>query len=147
VAAALAAQQLPAYHLIRRVPLPGSVRWDYLAVDSSRRPLFIAHDTEALVLDADSASALTRIADTPGVHGIALAPEVGRGFTSNGGDASVTMFDLGSLRVLGRVHATGDEPDAIVYTAEFPPARPRQTANGGRPRPVPGTFTLLIYGI
>lgn len=110
-----AGQQRHAVHLIRRVPLGGAVRWDYLVVDPARRHLFIAHDTEVLVLDPDSGTVLGRIGNTPGVHGIALSPEAGRGYTSNGADSSITGFDLESLRVLARTHATGRQPDAIVY--------------------------------
>jgi len=109
------AAQTPGYHLIRKLPLPGAVRWDYLVVDPIRRRLFVAHDTEVLVLDADSGRPIDRIAGTLGVHGVALAPEVGRGFTSNGRDSSVTIFDLQSLKVVTRIPVTGQKPDAILY--------------------------------
>jgi DNA-binding beta-propeller fold protein YncE len=123
-----AGRQAPGYHLIRRVPLPGSVRWDYLVVDPNRRRLFVAHDTEVLVVDADSGTVVGRIPDTWGVHGVALAPDVGRGFTSNGRDSSVTIFDLASLRSLGRANTTGRQPDAIVYDSL---TRRVFTLNGG----------------
>jgi DNA-binding beta-propeller fold protein YncE len=105
----------PQYHLLRRVPLPGAVHWDYLVLEPSGRRLFIAHDTEVLVLDPDSGTVLGRVADTWGVHGIALAPRLGRGFSSNGRDSSVTIFDLPSLRTIARTRVTGQKPDAIVY--------------------------------
>jgi DNA-binding beta-propeller fold protein YncE len=80
-----------------------------------------------MVLDADSGKLLGEISDTPGVHGIALTPELGRGFTSNGRGNNVTIFDLASLKVLGTVE-TGKNPDAIVYD----PATQRVfTFNGG----------------
>ena len=123
-----AVAQTPGYHLIRRVPLPGAVHWDYLAVDPSRRRLFIAHDTEVLVLDADSGRVVGRIPDTWGVHGVALAPEVGRGYTSNGRDSSVTIFDLESLQTVNRIQVTGQKPDAIVYDSV---TRRVFTMNGG----------------
>jgi len=120
--------QAPDYRLIRRMPLPGAVRWDYLVVEPSRRRLFIAHDTEVLVLDADSGRVVARIPDTEGVHGIALAPEVGRGYTSNGRDSSVTIFDLESLQSVNLIQVTGQKPDAIVYDSV---TRRVFTMNGG----------------
>jgi DNA-binding beta-propeller fold protein YncE len=114
--------------LLRRIPLAGAVRWDYLTVDPPRRRLFVAHDSEVLVVDADSLAPTGRIPDTPGVHGVALAPDLGRGFTSNGRDSSVTVFDLASLRALGRLKATGRRPDAIAYDSV---SRRVFTFNGG----------------
>jgi len=105
----------PPYHLLRRVVLGGEGKWDYLTMDPVRRRLFIAHGTEVLVVDADQATMLGKIPDTPGIHGVALAQELGRGFTSNGADSTVTVFDLASLRVLDRITVTGRKPDAIVY--------------------------------
>jgi DNA-binding beta-propeller fold protein YncE len=122
------AQEGRSWHLIRRVPLAGAVRWDYLAVDTARHRLFITHGTEVLVLDTDSLTVVGRIPDTQGVHGVALAPELGRGYTSDGADSSVTVFDLASLRVLDRLHATGRQPDAIAYDSV---ARRVFTFNGG----------------
>ncbi len=103
------------YHLLRRVVIGGEGKWDYLTMDPVRRRLFISHGTEALVVDADSGRVLGRVADTPGIHGVALAQGLGRGFTSNGQDSTVTIFDLASLQILGRVTVTGRKPDAIVY--------------------------------
>jgi DNA-binding beta-propeller fold protein YncE len=120
--------QTSGYHLIRKVALPGAVRWDYLVADPARRRLFIAHDTEVLVLDPDSGKVVGRIPDTWGVHGIALAPEVGRGYTSNGRDSSVTIFELQSLQSVSRIQVTGQKPDAIVYDSV---TRRVFTMNGG----------------
>lgn len=102
------------YHLLKTFPVGGAGGWDYLAVDDANRRLYVSHETQVEVLDADSGVAIGKIADTPGVHGIAIAPESGRGFTSNGKASSVTIFDLKSLATIGQV-PTGKKPDAIVY--------------------------------
>jgi hypothetical protein len=105
----------PPYHLLRRVVLGGEGKWDYLTMDPVRRRVFIAHGTEVLVVDTDRATVIGKIPDTPGVHGVALAQRLGRGFTSNGADSTVTVFDLASLKTLDRITVTGRKPDAIVY--------------------------------
>jgi DNA-binding beta-propeller fold protein YncE len=115
------------YRLVDQVALPGSGGWDYLTVDAAARRVYISHSTEVEVLDADTQTSVGTIADTPGVHGIALAPALGRGFISAGKTDSVVVFDLKTLRVLSRV-PTGKKPDAIV----FDPATNRVFAmNGG----------------
>jgi hypothetical protein len=78
IAGSAPAQQGPSWHLIHRIPLAGAVRWDYLTVDAARHRLFVTHGTEVLVVDTDSLAVAGRIPDTPGVHGVALAPELGR---------------------------------------------------------------------
>jgi DNA-binding beta-propeller fold protein YncE len=110
-----AGQSEPPYHLLRKLVLGGEGKWDYVTMDPVRRRVFIAHGTEVLVVDADHARLLGRIPDTQGVHGVALAQNLGRGFTSNGTDSTVTVFDLASLRVLDHIGVTGRKPDAIVY--------------------------------
>jgi DNA-binding beta-propeller fold protein YncE len=102
------------YHIIKTVPVGGEGFWDYLSVDSSTRRLYISHGTHVQVMDIDSYSLVGDIPDTQGVHGIALAPELGRGFTSNGRSNTVTIFDLKTLKTLGTAN-TGTNPDAIVY--------------------------------
>lgn len=102
------------YQVIKTVSLAGDGFWDYVNVDSNVRRIYISHATKVEVLDADSFQAVGEIPDTQGVHGIALAPDLGRGFTSNGRADTATIFDLKSLKVLGTVN-TGKNPDAIVY--------------------------------
>ena len=102
------------YHVIKTVPVGGEGFWDYLAVDSKGRRLYISHGTHVQVMDIDSYTLVGDIPDTQGVHGIALAPELGRGFTSNGRANTVTIFDLKTLKTIGTVKV-GDNPDAIVY--------------------------------
>jgi YVTN family beta-propeller protein len=115
------------YRLLKTIPIPGDARWDYLIVDEAARRVYVSHGTQVDVLDADSGELKGKIADTKGVHGIALAPDLGRGFTSNGQANNVTIFDLKTLKPLGDV-ATGKNPDAIIYD----PATKRVYAfNGG----------------
>lgn len=103
-----------AYHLIKKVVLGGEGAWDYLICDSAARRLYISRGTHVMVVDADSYAVVGDIPGTEGVHGIALAPEFGRGFTSNGRSNTVTIFDLKSLKILGTA-PTGNGPDAILY--------------------------------
>ena len=104
------------YHVARTIALPGDEGWDYLAVDSDARRVYVSRASHVVVLDADSGSVVGDIPDTQGVHGIAIATDLGRGFTSNGRANAVTIFDLKNLNVIGTVK-TGTGPDAIVYDA------------------------------
>jgi DNA-binding beta-propeller fold protein YncE len=108
------AQSAPGYKVVKTWKLGGDGGWDYLTVDAEGRRLFIARATRVMVLDADSGKLLTEIPDTPGVHGVALAPEFGRGFISDGGEDMVTIFDLKALKPVNKVKV-GTRPDAIVY--------------------------------
>ncbi len=114
------------YHLLKKIKLGGEGFWDYLAFDSPTRRLFISRGTKVVVLDVDSEKVVGEIPDTPGVHGIALAPDLGKGFTSNGGAGTVSIFDLKTLEVTGHAQA-GKNPDAIVYD---PATRRVFTMNG-----------------
>jgi YVTN family beta-propeller protein len=115
------------YSVIKKIPIPGSGSWDYLTVDESARRLYVSHGTQVEVLDIDALSIIGNIPKTPGVHGVAVAPELGRGFVSNGQANNVTIFDLKTLNSLGDV-PTGQKPDAIIYD----PATSRVFAfNGG----------------
>jgi DNA-binding beta-propeller fold protein YncE len=114
-AGSTSAQQGPSgYHLVKTVKLAGSGGWDYLGIDSQSRRLFISRETHVVVLDADTGAVVGNIAGTAGVHGVAIAAELGRGFTSNGRANNVTIFDLKTLKSIGQV-PTGKDPDAIVY--------------------------------
>ena len=104
----------PGYHIVKAYKLGGDGGWDYLTLDSGSRQLFISRATHVMVIDADSGKSLGDIPDTPGVHGIALAPDLGRGFTSSGREGTITIFDLKSLKSLGKVKV-GDNPDAILF--------------------------------
>ena len=82
------------YHLLKKVVLGGEGGWDYLICDSAARRVYISRGTHVMVVDADTYAVVGDIPGTEGVHGIALAPELGRGFTSNGRANTVTIFDL-----------------------------------------------------
>ncbi len=102
------------YSVIKKIPLPGTGSWDYLAVDEAARRLYVSHGTQVEVLDIDALTVVGSIPNTAGVHGIAIAPELGRGFTSNGQASTVTIFDLKTLKPIADV-PTGKKPDAIIY--------------------------------
>ena len=110
------AQPSAGYHLLKTYKLGGEGGWDYLTLDNSTRYLYISRGTHVMVIDVDTGKQVAEIADTPGVHGIALAPEFGRGFTSNGREGTVSIFDLKSFETLSKVKV-GQNPDAILYDA------------------------------
>jgi DNA-binding beta-propeller fold protein YncE len=128
VIAALASLTISGYHVARRITLGGDGGWDYLTVDTTAHRLFISRSTHVIVLSTDNEGVVGDIPNTPGVHGIALAPDLGRGFTSNGRDSSVTVFDLKTLAVLQRIHVPARNPDAIMYE---PVSKRVFTFNGG----------------
>jgi DNA-binding beta-propeller fold protein YncE len=101
--------------LLRTYKLGGDGFWDYLHLDAAARRLYVSHGSHVVVVNADDGSIVGDIPNTNGVHGIALAPELGRGFTTNGRDTTVTVFDMKSLKALAAVKVTGAGPDAIVY--------------------------------
>jgi YVTN family beta-propeller protein len=102
------------YAVVKKIPIPGQGSFDYLTVDESARRLYVSHGTQVEVLDIDSLSLVGNVPKTPGVHGIAIAPESGRGFVSNGKASTVTIFDLKTLKSISEV-PTGEKPDAIIY--------------------------------
>jgi DNA-binding beta-propeller fold protein YncE len=102
------------YHVAQKVLLGGDGGWDFITFDDQGHRLFISRSTHVMVVDADSGKVVGDIPNTSGVHGIALVPEVGKGFTSDGRDSSVTIFDLQSLKMLGQVRV-GQNPDDIFY--------------------------------
>jgi YVTN family beta-propeller protein len=115
------------YQITKKIPIPGQGSWDYLTVDEGARRLYVSHGTQVEVLDLDSGAIVGKIENTQGVHGIAIAPDVGRGFVSNGQSSTVTIFDLKTLKKIAEV-PTGKKPDAIIYD----PATSRVFAfNGG----------------
>ena len=110
-AAAMAAE---GYHVLNTIKIGGGGFWDYLTIDSSAHRLYASHGNLVEVIDTESGKKVGEITDTTGVHGIALAPEFNKGFTSNGRANNVTVFDLKTMQKTGEV-ATGTNPDAICY--------------------------------
>ncbi len=115
------------YHLLKKIKVGGEGFWDYLTFDSPTRRLFISRGTKVVVLNVDTEKVVGEIPNTAGVHGIALAHDLGRGFTSNGQAGTVTIFDLKTLAVIGEAKAEMN-PDAIIYD----PASKRVFAMNGR---------------
>jgi YVTN family beta-propeller protein len=103
------------YHVAHRYVLGGSGGWDYLGYDTAAKRLYVSRFTHVLVVDPFTGKTAGDIPNTPGVHGVALAPELGKGFTSNGDGNSVTVFDLRSLKTLATIPIPSKGPDAIVY--------------------------------
>ncbi len=124
---AASAQTTSGYRITQKIPVAGQGGWDYLSVDETARQLYVSHGTQVEVLNVDSGAIVGKIENTPGVHGIAIAPELGRGFVSNGQSSTVTIFDLKTLKAIAEV-PVGKKPDAIIYD----PATSRVLAfNGG----------------
>jgi DNA-binding beta-propeller fold protein YncE len=114
LAGAAFAGSAPGFRVINTYKLGGEAGWDYLTAEASARRLYISRATHVIVMDLDSGKVVGDIADTPGVHGVALAPEFGRGFTSNGREGTVSIFDLKTLTTSSKVKV-GENPDAILY--------------------------------
>jgi len=111
---AVAVPPADSYSIVKKIPIPGQGSWDYLSVDEGARRLYVSHGTQVEVLDVDSGSIVGTIPNTPGVHGIAIAADLGRGFVSNGKASTVTIFDLKTLKPIADV-PTGQKPDAIIF--------------------------------
>jgi len=114
MAALALAASAPGYHVTTTYKVGGEGWWDYLTADADARRVYISRGTHVMVLDADSGKVVGDIADTQGVHGIALALNIGKGFTSNGREGTVSIFDSKTLAVSHKVKV-GDNPDAILY--------------------------------
>jgi len=106
------------YQLKQKYTIGGDGGWDYLTYDPAGKRLFISRGTRVMVVDPAKGTVLGEIPNTEGVHGIALAQDLGKGFTSNGRTNSVTVFDLKTLKEISNVKVEGgDNPDAILYDA------------------------------
>jgi DNA-binding beta-propeller fold protein YncE len=103
------------YHVAKRWQIGGEGGWDDLAADTASRRLYVSHGTRVEVRDLDRGDSLATIAPTPGVHGIALAPDLDLGFISCGRDSSVVAFDLASSSLKLRIPVGARNPDAILY--------------------------------
>ncbi len=114
LAAAAAFAAPPTYKMLDKIKVGGAGRWDYVYVDSANHRLYVSHGTQTDVIDTSTDKVVGTIPDTNGVHGIAIAGDLGKGFTSDGGDNDVTVFDLKTLKVTGKVK-TGQNPDSIIY--------------------------------
>lgn len=104
-----------AYHVARHMTIGGTGGWDYITADSAARRLYVSHSDRVEVVDLDHQKVVGTIPKTEGVHGIAVAPELHRGFVSNGRTSTMTIFDLDKLTTIAEVKASGENPDAILY--------------------------------
>ncbi|PYS27709.1 MAG: YVTN family beta-propeller domain-containing protein [Acidobacteria bacterium] len=103
------------YHILKEIKVGGEGGWDYLTMDSAARRLYVSHTNKVNVIDPDAGKVVGEIPDTQGVHGIAIAPGLNRGFTSNGRGNNVTIFDLKTLKPIGTPVMTGENPDSIRF--------------------------------
>jgi YVTN family beta-propeller protein len=108
------AQGISTYHVAKTIHVGGEGGWDYLTCDPAARRLYVSHGTSVVVINTDSSKVTGQIPKTDGVHGIALAKDLGRGYISNGRTNTVSVFDLATLAVT-RTIAVGTNPDAILY--------------------------------
>ena len=102
------------YSQVGDIQIGGAAGWDYLNFDPAAKRLYVSHGAEVVVIDATTNTIAGRVTDLKGVHGIAIAADLGKGFISNGQGNNVTVFDLKTLAVVATV-ATGNNPDAIMY--------------------------------
>jgi DNA-binding beta-propeller fold protein YncE len=119
------------FKVIAHYPIPGEVRYDYLRVDPVMRRLYVSHSTRVEVLDVDTGAKLGEIAPMKSIHGICVVPGLGRGFITSGGDRTVVMFDLASMKVLKVIPGLGMKPDAIEYDPETNLVYVANGASGG----------------
>ncbi len=122
------AQNPPGYHIVDTLLLGGEGGWDYLAVDAAAHRVYVSRGSHVQVVDSKTLQLIGDIPNTIGVHGIALVPSLGKGYTSNGRDSSVTVVDLATLKELRKIHIDARNPDAILYE---PVSRRIFTFNGG----------------
>jgi YVTN family beta-propeller protein len=109
------AQSVKSLYKISKIKVEGEGGWDYLISDDSTNRLFVSHGTVVNVVNSSDGKLIGTIPDTKGVHGIALAKDLNKGFISNGKDTSVTIFDLTTLATITKIKVTGKNPDAILY--------------------------------
>lgn len=121
IAAAATCQAEGPYHFIKEIPIGGEGGWDYLTVDSVNERLYVSHSDRVVVIDLNSDKVVGEITNTPGVHGLAPAPDLGRGLTTDGRESKASLIDLKTLQIIKKI-PTGEGPDGMLYdpgTQEF----------------------------
>jgi len=116
------------YSTVSKIHVAGDGGWDYISVDGLNGRIFASHSIVAQAIDIKTGKLAGTIPNTNGIHGIAIAAELNKGFTSNGRDSSVTVFNLKTLKVITRIKINAKNPDAILYD---PFSRKIFTFNGG----------------
>jgi DNA-binding beta-propeller fold protein YncE len=114
LAAFCTAADAPGFKLTKRYPVPGDGGFDYVTYDTSSNRVYASHGTEVDVLDADSGKLLGKVEGTQGVHGIALVTALHRGFTTNGAEATVSVFDTNTFETITKI-AVDKDPDFVFY--------------------------------
>ena len=112
---AAASASAASYHVVRHIPIGGTGGWDYVTVDAATGRVFQSHSDRVVVVDAGSGKIAGTIMNTQGVHGVAVAPDLNRGFVSAGRTDSVTVFDYKTLATIAEWKTTGANPDSILY--------------------------------
>jgi hypothetical protein len=112
--AATVASAQTQYHLLKEIPIGGEGGWDYCSVDSGARRLYVSHASKVVVIDLDSEKVVGEITNTPGVHGIAIAPDLGKGLVTCGRENKGAIVDLKTLEITSKVD-TGANPDGMIY--------------------------------
>src|SRR5216683_2042048 len=108
------AAEAPGFKVTKRYPVPGDGGFDYIVFDGSSNRLYVSHGTKVDVLDADSGKVLGTVENTPGVHGVAIVPSLHRGFSTNGGNGTVSVFDTNTFKTIKSIPVDKD-PDFIFY--------------------------------
>ena len=103
------------YKIVNKIHIDGEGGWDYLYSDDAASRLYVSHGNAVNVVDETNGQSVGTITGLMGVHGIAIAEDLGKGFISGGRDTSVTVFDIKTLKVLAHITVTGQNPDAILY--------------------------------
>lgn len=111
------AAEFAQYHFLTEIPVGGEGGWDYLSIDQAGRRLYVSHDTKVVVIDIDKNVVVGAITNTPGVHGLAVAPDLHRGITSDGRENKAGIVDLTTLQMIAKVD-TGQNPDGMLYEPE-----------------------------
>jgi YVTN family beta-propeller protein len=105
------------YKVIKKNSVPGDGKWDFIMIDQVARRAYLSHGTVMQVVNIDLGNMLGEVKNTPGIHGIAIAVEAKKGFTSNGKDSTVTVFDLNNFTTIKTIKIPGRNPDHIIYEA------------------------------
>ena len=101
--------------LVNKIHLEGDGGWDYITVDETTNTAYTSHGNIVQAVNLNDGKLLGTISNLNGVHGIALAKELNKGFISNGRDSSVTIFEIRTFKTTAKIQVTGKNPDAILY--------------------------------
>jgi len=107
--------QLKPFSFAKKIELPGDRKWDYLKIDNENQRLFVSHQDRVHIIDLRTDKPIGMIGDLKGVHGVALAGDLNKGYISNGTDNSITVFDFHTLKIVKTLSVPGKKADAILY--------------------------------